>query len=114
MDPKHKRPEQGSVRETTNVNVVDERNTENDQTSAKEDTIKIQFNILDNTTSINDDKGYDCALSIFTSDSDSVRIYNSHSNFHKESQQAVVREDITSNIIKERSIKENVLSNRKR
>ena len=63
-------------------------------------TIKSQYNILDNTTTINDDKGYTFALSILTSDSDSVRIYKSQSNFNKESEQAVVRGNITDNVIK--------------
>ena len=40
IDPKHNHLEQSSVKDTTNVNVIDERNIESDQTSTKEDTIK--------------------------------------------------------------------------
>ena len=77
------------------------------------DTINIQSNILHNTTTINDVKGYTCDLSIFTSDSDKVRIHNYRSNIGKQSEQAVVRENITGKVIKERNVKENVPSNRK-
>ena len=63
---------------------------------------------------INNDKGYACALSILTSNFDLVHIYNLLSNLSKESDQVVVREDITENVIKERSIKDNVPPNRKR
>ena len=74
-------------------------------------TIKSQYNILDNTTTINDDKSYAYDLSILTSDSDKVRIHHPRSNFDKESEQAIVRKDITGKVIKDRSIEENFPSN---
>ena len=112
--PKHKRSEQGAIRDTINVNVMDERKIEIDHSTTKVGNIKSQSIVLDNTTTINDDKGYVCDLRILTSDSDTALIHHPRSNSDKESEQAVVREDITDKVIKERIIKENVSSNRKR
>ena len=80
--PKSKRSEQGLERKTANVNLVDEHIIEKNQSTAKVETIKHQSNILDNTTTINDDKGYAYNLNILISDSDSVR-HHPRSNFEK-------------------------------
>ena len=93
---------------------MDERKIEIDHSTTKVGNIKSQSIVLDNTTTINDDKGYVCDLRILTSDSDTALIHHPWSNSDKESEQTVVREDITDKVIKERSIKENVSSNRKR
>ena len=85
-----------------NVKVIDERITENDHSTTKVDTITSQCNILDNPTTINDDKDYACDLNILISDSDTVRIHYSRSNFDKKSEQGVIREYIPGTVIKER------------
>ena len=85
-----------------NVKVIDEHITENDHSTTKVDTITSQCNILDNPTTINDDKDYACDLNILISDSDTVRIHYSRLNFDKESEQGVIREYITGIVIKEK------------
>ena len=98
---KSKCSEYGSKRKHTNVNVIDKHIREKGQSTTIVEIIKRPPTILNNTTMIHDKKSSDFDLSMLISNLYSVQTHHFRSHFDKESEQDVVREDMTDKVIKE-------------